>query len=524
MIDTEFKTDDQSRKDAHFPENRLLAYIFLFLVILSIPVRLFNITAPFHIHAIRQSLNGFIVWNFLEEGVSPLKYQIPVFGPPWRIPFDFPIFQMTAYLTAKIGGPVGINLDTSCRLTGLLYFYLSALLLYLLCRELFRRRQVTWCILLFYLWSPFMILWSRAGMIDYAAVTWALAYTLLFYRWLQRIDNILLVPGIILCGCLAYLTKATTMAAFVVPIGWFILKHLWSEVRQFEGLGKFLHKRKKVVFLILCCVFVPVAVEYAWVMYSDHIKAASPFTAAWTSSALKTWHFGTWNDRMQFEQWWIFVVRITTQIVPYGFILFPVAGLFGLQKYSEDGRELFITGIVGAFLPIAVFLNVYRVHDYYLIAITPFLAIFAGVGIHYLCFQRLQGRHLILIMLAFLCIVSFYKGSWFVRTVLSYHGEHDYCKIGEAVQKWTLPNERVMVTDRCWNPNILYYSRRKGFMFVKKPTEEFPYQFLKKNGFTTIVCKKEHPALFSAWKYRRLLETVADFKIFRVSDMPLKNK
>src|SRR5262245_48647987 len=71
---------------------------------------------------------------FEKEGIHFLNYQTPIYGPPWQIPFEFPLFQATAALISKIG--IG-NIGLACRLAALLYFYLTAVILFFLCKEIF---------------------------------------------------------------------------------------------------------------------------------------------------------------------------------------------------------------------------------------------------------------------------------------------------------------------------------------------------------------------------------------------------
>src|SRR4029453_473107 len=124
---------------------------------------------------------AFTVWCFLREGVSWLHPQLPVYGPPWQGPFEFPLFQGAAGLGARV---TPLDLAPACRLTNLLYFYASALVLFLLCRKVSGKNGAATAVLLVYLWSPFTLLWSRASMIEFAAVTFALAYVYAVLCWL----------------------------------------------------------------------------------------------------------------------------------------------------------------------------------------------------------------------------------------------------------------------------------------------------------------------------------------------------
>ena len=500
-----------------------VASCLLSLILLSFLVRLININQPFLKHHFRQSQTAITVWSFLQDDVTPLAYETPVLGPPWQVPFEFPTFQLSAFLLANV---TDLGLDTVCRLTSLFYFYLSALLLYLLCRAALKERAVVWMTTLFYLWSPFTVLWSRSCMIDYASVAMALGYLLLFHYWVQGQRGLLPVLAIIILGCLSYLTKITTMAAFAPWVILFAAKSCLAGLRSFGNMASYVRLKRRELISLLCFILFPIAVGYLYTSYTDQIKAASPFTAALTSQGLQGWNFGALSMRLELRNWLVIAFRLVTQVIPYAFFVMPFVALCRLGQYSVEERVFLLGAVAGVCLPIAVFFNLYVVHDYYLIAISPLLSLLVGVGldstVRYVRAQSSSVRIMLFAIFIVLGVFSLYEGSEFTRTIMTYNKKPLYCQIGETLQRLTDPREHIMITDFQWDSSILYYSRRKGFMFYfAPPDEKFPYSFLKQNGFTVVVCKNEYPALFSAWQHRKLLDEVGDFRIYRVSDLPL---
>ena len=81
-------------------------------------------------------------------------------------------------------------------------------------------------ILLVYLWLPYTIFWSRACMIDYLSVALSLAYLYFFLRWLNRKQMVASIILTIIFGTLAYLTKLTTVPAYVMVAGCMALVHI----------------------------------------------------------------------------------------------------------------------------------------------------------------------------------------------------------------------------------------------------------------------------------------------------------
>jgi hypothetical protein len=192
---------------------RLTRLAVVALVLVSVAPRVVNLGEPLlEGNRFRQTQTAMTVWSMVEAGISPMAYPTPIVGPPWRIPFEFPLFQMTAALVARSG----MGLDVACRVAAILWFYASAWFLYAFCRTRFTARGQTVFALLYYVWAPFTVTWSRACMIDFTSVALALGYAGFFARWLQtgRKACWILAMGL---GVLTYGVKITTVAA-IVPI------------------------------------------------------------------------------------------------------------------------------------------------------------------------------------------------------------------------------------------------------------------------------------------------------------------
>lgn len=67
----------------------------------------------------------------------PLHPTLPVFGEPFEVPFDFPLFQAAASVVME----AGVEDDTAMRVTGLACFLLTALLLFSLGRHGVRQQR-----------------------------------------------------------------------------------------------------------------------------------------------------------------------------------------------------------------------------------------------------------------------------------------------------------------------------------------------------------------------------------------------
>jgi len=164
---------------------------------------------------------------------------MPVLGPPWRVPMEFPSFQLAAFIPARLG----MEIDSACRLTNMVFFYISAWLLYLLCRTVVPGSRIADLSATIFCWTPFTINWSSQCLIDFAAVAFALGYTVAILKWLAFPHKIGWFTIALMIGVMAYLTKVTTLAAFLPMIGGFFLVSVSREIGPRAKIPSFLCSR-----------------------------------------------------------------------------------------------------------------------------------------------------------------------------------------------------------------------------------------------------------------------------------------
>jgi hypothetical protein len=473
----------------------------------------------------RETMTAITVWTFIKEGISLFGYQTPVFGPPWTIPMEFPIYQLTAALIVKLGIE---NIDLAGRIATILYFYLSAYFLFLICSKFINKAAAT-CILLVYVWSPFTILWSRNFLIDYSSVAFCLAYFYFFTRWMYDSQRKLFFLLSIIFGILGYLTKVTTLPVVLVPMGYLVLKRLWEMLKN-ENYNVRHFTKSHIPFLtfLIGIFLIPILPFYCWLLYADAVKAASEFTTFLTSAGLSEWNFGTWIQKTRMGNWVTIMKRIVSYIVTYPGLVFLVFGPALYLGSSKKGGEFIAVFAGGAFLTIFTFFNLYWVHDYYLIAVSPSISILTGFCC-YLLLSKLLDDDFKLKRWAYVSIliisVSLYSSGDYLKWMLkvSYDDSHPSLGLAKTIRENTNENDYVIVADVFnWDPQYLYYAKRKGFMLWYFEGDN-SNRFFKNHNFTTIVHVKPHEKLFSNWKYKKLLAVYDKFKVVRVSDNPINN-
>lgn len=421
---------------------------------------------------------------FDKEGIDLINYETPLYGPPWQIPFEFPLFQATAAIISKTG--VG-DIAFSCRLAALFYFYLAALFIYLLSKKIFQDEKVTFISITLFLWLPYNIYYSTEPLIDYAALSFSLAYFYYIFLWLKNPHKRFFIFLSTLAGCLAVLVKPTTVPVVVVPIVTFVLKDILQkfdiELKSLPNYRLLLNKIwfHKGYWLSLALIgLTPLILGYLWTRHADNIKSVSLFTQWLTSDSLKAWNFGSLALRKDQFVWLRFLNDGERWVMPYGlsaFIVFGFISAAGLligrkENESKDISLFYLSATFSILLTFGIFLNLYQ-HTYYFIAWTASISFLSGYGI-VMCWE-LRGK--IPLFLKFFLI------AWTVFFV--YFGYRDHTSLSTVQKsdttKWLekkawaeqvqmhLPEDKwIVIVDYDWSPVYPYLLQRKSMVFSPK--------------------------------------------------------
>ena len=429
----------------------------------------------------RQSQTVITTYWFLHEGISPIRYQTPIFGPPWRVPFEFPTFQITSAVLATLG--VG-DVHSASRLAAMLYFLASALLLFLLARTYFVRRAVPLAALAVYLLLPYGLKYSTEPLIDHAAVAMALAYFLCARLWLTGRGRPWLWWSLaVTAGILGYLTKPTTMPIVIVALAIEILMRIvreWQRFRTDPERRPYMHAFRRygsLAVLIAILVLVPVLAAHRWTVHADEVKHASLFTRDYTSSALQVWTVGTRAERLVTENWVTLLSPIRAALFPQALAVFAALGLI-LSLVLDEGADLVVSMLGGAALTLLIFFNLYR-HDYYPISLIPVAALLSGAGIaltfEFLWRHRLRSgaRWTLLLAASALAIVAGLGANDVRRWRIALR---DGVEANALSESWyrrfnaLVPADAPVVSvQNGWASSWLLYFERKGFIY-ENPT------------------------------------------------------
>ena len=531
---------------------------FIFLLLLSLPLRLMNLGEPFTgEHEFRQTQTALSVWEMRAHGISLLHPRLPLFGPPWECPFEYPVFQLAAAAVDSIAP--WRNLDVSIRLTNLVFFYLTAVALYLLARLLFRKAAVSLFATAIFLFSTYNIFWSRTSMIESAATFFALAYLVSFIRWTLKPGWVLLSLCIIF-GTLGSLTKITT---FIIPTficgvltGLEAVRMLRGKLRprmqaenptsataaQFVEIKRPNTRERGFRILWLACLLtIPLLVGQSYTKYGDSIKEKSDYTK-WLSSNhpyMKQWAYGTLQQRLDLRKWDILQHRIQGVVMPC-FALALVIGFCGLpfliRGFSSLPRGNFWLGCSLVLAPVAaigLFFNLYFIHTYYLNACAPFFALCAGAGL-WLVFKSIRTEFIKSVYVLLLIGLWLWTASpQFAQARYSSKTDSRLDYLNGASKLIPADEPVIILSATEWSSFAPYYLKRRAFMgmMFNKPVnihQLVENDYFKKNGFHWLLIEGSAPGLseqaneiMKRWKTSRLVSipvNEAPYLLYSLSD------
>jgi|SRR5579863_2193760 len=420
------------------------------LVLILSAHALFAWSVGFH-HAIsdqfgfRQAQTALAARTIL-EGSPRLFYEIPIFGPPWALPEEFPLYQwLTALLTIT-----GIPLIEAGRAVSIFCFSLSLAGAWKVLECLHVERGAKLAITCLILSCPIYLFWPRTFLIETCVLALSLWYV---YFTLQAATSRRpweLAAGAVL-GVLAAMVKITTFVPFWVLAASWLLATAWQ-----RKLSK-----KSVVVIGSVLIAGPVIAGYAWTELATHVNQQNSLMASfYYPSAVSQWVFGTLSDRFSPMLWTAVSDRILPDTIG---VAMAVPILFGLLPAARRyGYHAIISGSL-FLLPILIFPVLHRVHSYYQTENALFLN--AACGFVAFGLIRRQGAlalagFAVLLLLAYGGIARYY-GVYFPSAS---NDDQSLPKTGDQIQRFTSASQIIIVQGEDWSSEIPFYAHRRAIM------------------------------------------------------------
>ena len=380
------------------------------------------------------------------EGSPRLLYDVPIFGPPWAMPLEFPLYQwLTALLAAT-----GIPLIEAGRTVSIAFFVLSLIALWKLL-DCFRvERGAKFAIVGLILSCPIYLFWTRAFLIETCVLAISLWYAYFALKTPPAKSRWDLAAGAVL-GMLAAMVKLTTFMSFGALITAWLLLLAWQRTLT----------RKPALIMGGVLVLAPIAAGYAWTVLADHVNQANSLMAIVNSPTKeRLWVIGTVSDRFSPMLWNAVYDRILPDTIG---IVMAVPILFGLLPTARRyGYHALISGAL-FLLPIFAFPVLHRVHSYYQTENALFLSAACG----FVAYGLIRRRGMLpLVGFAVLLLVTF-SGITRYYSVYSPSASTDnqyLLKTGQQVQRLTNAHQIIIVEGEDWSSEIPFYAHRRAIM------------------------------------------------------------
>ncbi|MEM6537872.1 MAG: hypothetical protein AAF668_09120 [Pseudomonadota bacterium] len=423
-------------------------------------------------HDFRQTQTAISTYYLLKDGLT-LDYQTPVMGYPWTIPFEAPVYQFSVAMVASL---LSLELDAAGRLVSILYFIGFLCISTFLLHRLFPNTLATPLIFLgLMLLAPIYLFWSRAFLIETCAIFFGSVFLLGVELYSTRQRVLWFLIGLI-GSALCVLVKATTWPAFVIVAGsiW-LSKHGLQDLKLFDR-----HPNKQrlvdvafkaVVFGLL--IAIPLLVFALWTHHADALKAQSELGAGITSAALKSWNYGSLDQRLSERFLFDMLIgRAIPNAIGLVWILLLLPIIF--RWANQTTKIASALGAMAYFAPILVFSNLHFVHDYYQTANSLFLiasiAILLGHFIGTNTYST-STRLIALSVFGFIALSQYvhFSTRYFPIATADLHSDNVY-RMAMAAKKKVRDDAAIVSFGRDYSSKVHYYSETKGIAFPKYTT------------------------------------------------------
>lgn len=436
----------------------------------------------FDAHGFRQTQTAISVY-YTKWGSEFLNYETPVLGPPWSIPFEFPMFQA---IVAAIWHLFPLQLDQAGRLTAVAFFYTTFLSLFILLRELKLGTLSALATVALFAVSPQYIFWSRTFMIESTAICLAVTYLMFVVLALNydgAIGTQIFVFGALsaVAGALAGVVKVTTYVPFLLGALLLIVCRIWESWKGSRLRGAL------VIFLPLCAVLIPVLSVAIWTAYADSVKDQSTYSHFLTSHMLRAWNFGTLRQRVELANYAHFagvgIGHVVDNLTGNRAILFISCGI--ALATSGYTLRVIMTCLALYGSAIAIFFNLHFVHTYYAYGNGIFLVAAVGVAVGSLL--NADGRKSWIGVCFFslaigLCITQYFHGYYRVQSTNA-PGRPAAAAI---VDRETKPSDVLLIYGLDWSSELPYQAHRRAIMLPEFLRDASLREAVREEGVTHI--------------------------------------
>ena len=392
---------------------------------------------------------------------------------------EFPLWQMLAGTTFKVMG----TWRGWANVVSILLFVTALYPLYMLGKIHMGRRGGLWTVV-FFLTQPLVFLYIGVAGADGAALAAIIWFAFFGVKLLAAPS---FAPwiwiGAVIAGTLAALLKLPFFMATGMGLFLFHLHSNARSVRNWVSLGS--------VGLLAGCVFL------GWTKYTDHLQAGAVFPYVdlrLSNPEMVWWFFGDWKYRLSPGNW----IKGGWRILNCLFGSFVLAGLvaFGIWKSRPLWLPLCLLG--GCVTTTLVFSHLVLQHSHYYLMFSPAVALLgANAFLWLLDFFTLSWRmeRAVVGIVGVLLGLSLIQG--LVGMKISQTFDPYDRKVVSIVEKYTTPQDKLLIQGGGWGGDILTRTNRTGLSiwgtkFLEDPAN---LRVVKDLGYTKLVMISESPLL-----------------------------
>jgi len=404
-------------------------------------------------HEFRQTQTALITYYIDLQNNFSIDYETPIFGPPWQMPLELPVYQWVVVLVKRAFDLADFQ---AARTVSLASFYLALPGVWLLLKRCrLSAREISVVIALVAL-CPVYIFYSRAFLIDPMAFMFSVWFLALFVE-MMRSRRIWLILGCTVCGTLAVLIKSLVFMVWLFPAA---LYGAYCLLTAWKAGG--LKSSGRTVLWGVGSVVLPFLALVWWVDRTDSIKALSPVTAVFTSEGLSTGNFGMFSleARFSWHTWHHMFLRwgeaLTFPWVIGGFISAAVIFCPQRRRQIAGAFALFMFGQL--MIPYA-----YTGQDYYFYTCAVLGVVALGFSV--LGFAEKSNWpaivRVVLFAVPFLSLAASYLRGYYPMQQYDTHGGSG---LMSALAEIVPTDGVIVVQGDDWSAIRPYYTKRRSFM------------------------------------------------------------
>lgn len=408
-------------------------------------------------YSFRQTQTALTAYWFAKDGFQ-LAYETPVAGPPWSIPFEFPLYQ---YLVSIISKSFGFPLDAVGRITSFIFLALCIIPVRSITNNL-KIKELSFYIFVALLFSsPVYIYWGRTFMIETAALFFSIAAIKYFIDIIQEKNSLKSGSLFLLFMTIGILQKATTGLP-ILALLCLIYIYVWIE-EAFTSNKPFSNKK---IMLLIIYFGIPLLIGVLWTIYTDQIKLLNGLGINLTSKSLSAWNWGTLSQKLSFDLYREVIWKRIIEQNLSGILGVAILLIALLSNTNKTVKSIIVISLLMGLLPIFLFTNLHIVHTYYQSANMIFFIYSVAISLG-VVLNNYFKKNIIIFTITVLMIMSNYfwlnkEYFGFIKAKYNKENSRDF-SVSEIIKKEIPEGKYFVAFGNDWNSSFAYLSERKSF-------------------------------------------------------------